>query len=48
MATAKINSNKNNKIDQLLKEVTQLKIPDLEGFVEKVLRILEKRNFHLS
>lgn len=49
MATAKIDSNKNSKIDQLLKEVVQLKVPDLEGFVEKALRILEKRkapNYH--
>lgn len=43
MATAKINSNKNSKIDQLLKEVIQLSVPNLEGFVEKALRILEKR-----
>ncbi len=45
MSTLKISGEKNaeGKIDQLLKEVKQLKIPDLEGFLTKALKILERR-----
>lgn len=45
MATVDIDSNKNSNkdIEQLFKEVTQLKMPDFEGFVKRTLKILEKR-----